>query len=278
VRDWRPTFLTIHHYEAPMRRSNRHPRSISFIHSTAQWIGHIRWIVWGFVLIASTGCATAPSVYGARARFSPAFQGYVMAKSTGSDDPDPRETVLLLRDPLTGTKLRCQKDVVAWRELYEDLAEDNVQDSNAEVTATVTTVSIFAPLLVVHPLGGAVLAEAMMTGDSLYADLRSDNAKELLAHGVVLYRRKRYLQASTVIERALAKDVAVGTLDKAYYYLGLAYREQGNATRARLALSMFVDRAAVRDVDAYRRAQAALVALGAHRSTCESTDSVPLAW
>jgi tetratricopeptide (TPR) repeat protein len=262
-----------------MRRSNPYAYLWCFTCVLRPWIDNLGFALLGLGLsLASVGCATAPSVYGNRARFSPAFQGYVMAKSNGSDDPDTRETVLLLRDPLTGTKLRCQKDVVAWRELYEDLADDQVQDRNAAVAATVTTVSLFAPLLAVHPMGGLILAEAMMTGDSLYADLRSDTPKHLLARAIKLYRRKRYLQASTMIERALAKDVSVGTLDKAYYYLGFAYRQQGNVARARLALSMFIDRAAIRDVDAYREAEAALGALGVHRAPCASTDSVELAW
>ena len=49
-----------------------------------------RWLALTLPLFLSAiaGCASAPTVYGERARFSPAFQGYVMARNNGSDDPD----------------------------------------------------------------------------------------------------------------------------------------------------------------------------------------------
>src|SRR6185295_15782347 len=104
------------------------------------------------VLLITTGCGTAPAVFGTRARFSPAFRGYVMAAENGSDDPGARDKVLVLRDPLTGKKLRCREDVVEWRELHEDLAVDRVRDDNAAVAVAVTTGTVFAPLLVVQPV------------------------------------------------------------------------------------------------------------------------------
>ena len=154
----------------------------------------------GLAALLSTGCATASSEFGTRARFSPAFQGYVMAADQGSDDPGAQEKVLVLRDPLTGNKLRCREEVVAWRELHEDLAEDRVRDDKA----------------------------------------------------------------------------ALAVLDKAYFYLGLSYYVVGRRDRARLALSMFVDRALVRDVEAYRTSEGVLRALGVPRAACASTEPVEL--
>lgn len=230
------------------------------------------------LLPLANACATAPSVYGTHARFSPAFQGYVMADEGGSDDPDVGATVLLLRDPLTGDKLRCYEDAVRWRELHEDLAVDAVHDDNVAVAVGVTTGVVFGPLLAIQPTGGLVLAEAMLTADTLVADFSSDDATELLAHGILLYNRKRYGQAVVFIERALAKDAAVGTGDKAYFYLGLAYQAQHKIQRAQLALTMFIERAGVRDVNAYRAAEAALNELGIEREPCVSTEPVELYW
>ena len=230
------------------------------------------------VALAATGCTTAPGVFGARARFSPAFHGYVMARENGSDDPGARDKILVLRDPLTGNKLRCREEVVAWRELHEDVAADRVRDDHAAVAAGVTAGILGGPFMVVQPLGALAMAETLLTTGMLYESLRSENATRLLARGIVLYRRKRYPQAAQVIERALAKDGAVGVLDKAYLYLGLSYQEQGNDDRARLALSLFLDRAAVRDVDAYRRAEAGLRALDAAPAACGSTEPVDLHW
>jgi hypothetical protein len=228
--------------------------------------------------LLTTGCATAPAKYGTRARFSPAFQGYVMAKDNGSDDPGASDWVLVLRDPLSGKKLRCREEVVAWRELHEDLAVDLVRDHNADTAALVATGAFYGPLLVVHPVGALVMAEALLAQAQLYDTLRSPNAKELLARGIVLFRRQRYPQAVNAIEHALAKDAAVGMLDKAFFYLGLAYLEGGNPERARLALSMFMDRAAVRDVDAYRAADGALATLAVARAPCGSTEPIELHW
>jgi tetratricopeptide (TPR) repeat protein len=228
--------------------------------------------------LALAGCATAPETFGSRARFSPAFQGYVMAPENGSDDPDNDDTVLLLRDPLSGKKLRCREDVVAWRELHEDLATDLVHDENTAVAVGVGTGAIFGPLLVVEPVGGLVLAEAMLTAGVLYDDLSSDDATELLGAGIALFGRKRYRQAAILIERALAKDPTIGIVDKAYLYLGLSYAELPNQPRARLALSMYVNRAGVRDVDSYRLAESVLKDLGVVRGPCDSAEPVNLHW
>jgi len=229
-------------------------------------------------LAAIAGCASAPTVYGDRARFSPAFQGYVMARNNGSDDPGTDDVVLLLRDPVAGNKLRCREDVVEWRELYEDVAADRVHDDHAAIAAAVTSGAFFAPMLAVAPVGGLVLAEAMYTGELLYDAFRSANATELLAAAVVFHQRKRYPRTSLLIERALAKDSSIGTANSAYLYLGLSYFEQGQGDRARAALNAFVERAAVRDVDGYRKAEATLKTLGVTRKPCVSVEPVELHW
>ncbi len=235
----------------------------------------------GISLIALTGglgCATAPGTFGTSARFSPAFQGYVMATHDGSDDPPQGETVLLLRDPLTGSKIRCEEDAAHWRELHEDVATDHIEDENAATAVIVTTSAIFGPLVAMHPVGALLLAESMITADMMLNELSSDDAPELLAQGIILQRRKRWSQSAAVIERALAKDAAVGMLDKAYFYLGVAYRELGRTERAKLAFELFIERSAVRDVEAYREAERSLVELGALFTPCERAESVPLHW
>lgn len=229
-------------------------------------------------LSATLGCASAPAVYGERARFSPAFRGYVMAANGGSDDPAEDETVLLLRDPVTGNKLRCREDVLEWRELHEDLALDQMHDHRAAIAAGVTASVVFGPIVALQPLGGLGFMEAMSAADSLYGLLRTKSAPELVAAAVRLHERKRFPQSSLFIEHALAKDSSVGVLSKAYYYLGLSYAEQGKDERAEIALAAYVDRAAVRDVDSYREAEAALRSLGAAPRECASTGPVDLHW
>ncbi len=234
--------------------------------------------VCALAITSGVGCATAPETFGTRARFSPAFGGYVMAPENGSDDPQLGDSVLLLRDPLTGDKLRCREDVVEWREVHEDLATDSVHDENVAVAVGVSTGLVFGPLVAAEPVGALLMAEAMLTAGVLYDDFSSDNASELLAAGIVLYQRKRYIQAAMLIERALTKDASVGILDKAYLYLGLSYVELGRNERAKVALTMFVDKAAVRDVDAYREAAAVLKKLGVEERSCGSSEPVQLYW
>lgn len=229
-------------------------------------------------LFMNAGCASAPAVYGERARFSPAFQGYVMAANDGSDDPGKDDTVLLLRDPVSGDKLRCREHVLEWRELHEDLARDEMHDHRAAIAVGVTSSVIFGPLAALQPLGSVAVLEGAWATHAFYELLRSESAPELVAAGARLYDRKRYPQSSLCIEHALAKDSSVGVGSKALYFLGLSYMEQGKRGRAAKALTAFLDRAAVRDVDGYREAEAALKALGAPREACASTEPVELHW
>ncbi len=135
----------------------------------------------------ATGCATAPKMFGDRARYSPAFEGYVIAKTDGSDDPAKDARVLLLRDPVTGNKLRCREDVVEWRELYEDVATDRATDSNAAVAAGITGGALLGPLVVVEPIGSLAMVSALSLTDDLYQSLRSASGKELLGKGIALF-------------------------------------------------------------------------------------------
>ena len=230
-------------------------------------------------LCAAAGCASAPNVYGPSARYSPAMHGYVMAQNDGSDDPSVDATVLLLRDPWTGDKLSCREDVIEWRELYEDVAVDLVDDENAKTATAITMSAVFAPIVAMDPVGALVLAESLLSADGMYDSLRSDTATELLASGIALSRRKRYARSTELIERALAKDPAVGIVDKAYLSLGLGYRELGRDDRAALALTLFLKRSGVRDVDAYREAERALSEMGRVASPrCDSMEPVELHW
>lgn len=230
------------------------------------------------LLACVTGCAHPKAVYGERARFSPAYRGYVMATNDGSDDPGKDDTVLLLRDPLTGNKLRCRDEVLTWRELHEDVAQENLRDSRAGIGAGVTAGVVFGPVAALQPLGALTVYAALSSAGGLYNLLRTKDAPELLAAAIALYERERYAQSSLVMEHALARDGQLGVASKALYYLGLAYAEQGKKARATVALTTFVDRAAIRDVDAYRKAETTLRSFGVARRPCASDAPVDLHW
>lgn len=228
--------------------------------------------------LSLAACASAPDTFGTRARFSPAFQGYVMAPDNGSDDPAVDDPVLLLRDPMTGDKIRCKDQVAAFRELHEDLAADAVHDDNVAMGVGITTGAVFAPMVVMAPVGALVLTEAMLTSGTLYDAFDSDTGPELFGMGIELFRRERFLQAASAIEHALAKDPSLGTNDKAFLYLGLSYAKVGKKERAARALAMYIDRAGVRDIDSYRTAAEKLVELGVEREKCASIGPVNLRW
>jgi tetratricopeptide (TPR) repeat protein len=229
------------------------------------------------LLGAASGCATPLAELGDHAYFSPAFRGYVMARHDGSDDPASDEPVLLLRDPLTGSKLRCREEVERWRELHEDLAVDRIRDERAGIAAGTTAGVIFGPLAALQPLGAVSVYQALLVGSAMYQGLSSDDAYELLEQGFALHRRKRHAQAAARFERALAKDPAIGVLSKAYFFLGIAYLEQKKHDDARLALLLFQDRAAVRDVVAFRKAEARLAELGLPTEIC-AREPVKIHW
>ena len=235
-----------------------------------------------FVLVLAAwlvaGCATPRKRFGNEARFSPAFRGYVLAQENGSDDPAPDAAVLVLREPLGGNKLRCREHVLEWREVNEDMASDQTKDRNASIVARVTAGLVFAPLIAMQPVGSLATVQSARSAHGLFDHFASDDAGELLQKGRTLFRRKRYGHASVLLERALAKDGAVGVFDKAYFYLGMSYAKQKRDERARLALSLFVDRAGVRDVKAYRAAEDKLAELGVEHDQCKSRGPVRVFW
>jgi tetratricopeptide (TPR) repeat protein len=231
----------------------------------------------GLFALWACGCATPRESYGRHARYSPAFRGYVMAPESGSDDPSVGDTVVVLRNPLTDGKLRCREEVDEWRAINEDYAADLLHDEHAAIASGVTAVSIFAPLMVLQPLGSLGVAASASTDGLIYEGLKTDDAYTLLTRGVELYRRARYAQAASELERALSKSSAIGVYSKAYYFLGHAYAKLGKADRARLTLGLFVERSVVRDVNAYRKAEATLADLGLWYAPC-SRRPVKIHW
>src|SRR5262249_32738868 len=154
-------------------------------------------------------------------------QGYVMASNDGSDDPGKEDTVLILRDPLTGKKLQCKEEVEEWRELHEDVAVDRIHDHRAGIAAGVISAVIVSPVAAAEPLGALAALGGISTANSLFEIMRTESPAKLLATAIVLYDRKRYPQASLMLEHALAKGGYMGTHSKALYYLGLSYNEEG---------------------------------------------------
>jgi hypothetical protein len=226
----------------------------------------------------TAGCATTTEAFGERARYSPAFRGYVLGPYDGSHDPPAGETVLLLRDPLTGDKIGCAEQVHAVRELFEDVATDYLHDERVGIGVGVSMGIAMGPLAALQPLGVSGLLLGMMATNTLYEGLASPDAAALLAEGLALQARKRHAQAERQFVSALARDSVIGIIDKTYLHLGRAYLAQKKHEEARLALSLFVVRAGVRDAEAYDDAEALLAKLGVELEACESRAPIPLHW
>ena len=103
-------------------------------------------------------------------------------------------------------------------------------------------------------------------------------ADEIYEEALEDFARKRYDDAARKLELAITKDSELGRYTLAFHYLGIAYAQTGKHDRARAALRAFVERALVRDANAYRKSERWLRYLGAPLDSCRSTASVPLSW
>ena len=234
-----------------------------------------------FILVVAAfalGCATSAEAFGERARYSPAFRGYVLGPYDGSHDPPAGETAILLRDPLTGDKLVCAEQIHAVREIFEDVATERLHDDRVAIGVGVGVGVAMGPIAALQPLGATSLMLAMLGAETLYDGLASDDAEELLERAIALSERERHAQAERLFVHALARDPIIGIVDKAYLHLGKSLLAQGKRDDARLALSLFVVRAGVRDAEAYDEAESLLAELGVELEPCNSRDPVPLHW
>ena len=230
------------------------------------------------ILLVATGCASHAEAFGERARYAPAYRGYVMAPHDGSNDPAVGAAVVVLRDPLTGDKLVCAEQVEAVREIYEDVAAEQLHDERVGLGVGIGMGIVTGGIAGLQPIGAGAVVLGLLTTELLYDGIASDDAEELLEEGVALLERKRYQQAERHFVHALVRDPLIGVFDQAYYHLGRAYVGQGKDEQARLALSLFVLRANVRDVEAYEDAEAQLRKLGVEPETCASRAPVALHW
>ena len=228
--------------------------------------------------LTATGCATTAEAFGEKARYSPAFRGYVLGPHDGSHDPPAGASVLLLRDPLTGDKIACADQVDGVRELFEDLAADQLHDDEVAIGVGVGMGIALAPLAVVQPLGAAGMFYGGWATQSLYEGLASDDAEELVAQAIALAERRRHAQAEWLFLHALSRDPLVGITDKTLLHLGRAYLAQAKHDEARAALTLFVTRAGVRDVEAYEEAEALLRELSVGPEACSSREPIDLHW
>jgi hypothetical protein len=224
-------------------------------------------------LVACPACAPA-SVFGAEARYSPEFRGYV---SNGVI------RVNLLVDPTDRTKIRCREALDPFLDPALRGAAARVHRLNLGFAVAVPTTIGLLPL--VAPGGLLVFAgeTAQSPSELLYLAVSAPSAKSLYDEGKRAYDASAWSTAEQLFERSLIRMHADGgvpqSVGRAYYYLGLLYGREGRPRDAARAFAAFVERAMVRGEAWYAEAERHLETLApgtlAH---CRSQAPVQLDW
>ena len=241
----------------------------------------------GALLAASSGC-TPTARWGDEARYAPDVRGYVIARpgpprlvatpvQLGEADVTRR---ILLRDPITGEKLRCREQLDPYLVPITREAATVLHDERAALTVTL-------PVAMAMPTTWAGTIFSIYVGAPLMAPVEglrqlmsSPSAGALYARGKRAFDQQRFADAESLLERALAKGRdRPGDAQRAAYLLGILYAQDGRSGDASRALRAFVARADVRAEAAYEDAEKRLAALEpAALTSCRSQAPLAFAW
>jgi tetratricopeptide (TPR) repeat protein len=235
------------------------------------------------VAVWMVACAPATR-FGDKARYAPEYRGYIVG------DPDHGNPLIgevaLLRDPITGRKLRCREEVVARLPRAAESLARYAREDNATAESALGLYPLFGTGVVLVLLGNglALTAElpAQVSASRSSTNLVRDAVKEM--------DRRDYAAAALLLERALARDERPhGAFDTsstdfsrtrspALHHLGLSYAALGRSRQAIVALDEFVETSSRRDEKAYALSERWLSALGRKPKTCASQEDVPIRW
>jgi hypothetical protein len=231
------------------------------------------------LLASSTGCTPA-GTFGTEARYAPDVRGYVVARSPASS------ARLLLKNPVTARKMRCREELDPYLVPITREAATRMHDQKVALTTTLP-----ATLLLMLPVAGAGsvfdMAGAVVQGppEGLSWLMGSPGRETLYRRGKRALDEERFTEAERLFERALARPF--GPFDsrgsaetqRSTYFLGLLYERHGRPGDAARAYRQFVERAEVRDEEAYEHAERRLSALDpAALAPCRSQEPVTFAW
>jgi hypothetical protein len=226
-------------------------------------------------LAGALGCASTSTRYAEQAVYEPSVRGYVLTPPEGPDPDAEDGRRFLLGDPLTLAKLRCREELEPWVALHRGLREDSIHDENVAVGSLAGLFPFAATGSVVVILGIIVASPTFIP----MAAASSDGGWELYERGLEHFSQKRYPEAASDLERAVAKsDEHVAVRSPAAYYLGVAYAQTGRPDQAKHAFEAFVERSTYADAALYDSAEAWLSYYGAAPKPCASTEPVRMEW
>ena len=231
----------------------------------------MRWLLIFMLVVVGTGCS-AQARYGNEIRYAPSYRSYVLAAPEATDDPDPDDGGIVLRDPITKRKLRCRQDLERWLEPYRQKTLDDVHDEHW----TIASIIIMAPATTVAALATDAFELSFGVAMLPYGLARSEDGLSIYERGVEAFAREDWETAARLMDLAMVKDAfGVGL---ASYYAGIAYANMGRTEHARVALTAFVERSLVQEVTAYRNAERWLDYLDSPIPECRSQEPVAVVW
>lgn len=218
-----------------------------------------------------TACAPlARERYGA-ARYAPERRSYVVG--SGAD-------TVLLRDPLTDTKIRCRERLVEVAPALASAAEERLRDRHHDAVSRAALLPLSAPGYALAYAGMGLVAVSILPGMAAGPPTR----RALYEQAGKAFTARRYADAAALYEQALSRrsaaldDTSPRLYDTIIYYLAASLEQTGEHDRARDAYRAFVDRGTEENEEAYRYAEAALIRLRAPVPACASQEPLEMPW
>ena len=233
------------------------------------------------LLLAVTGlllsaCApTAAERFGDVARYAPGRAGYVMGDG---------DAAVLLRDPVTGEKIRCREEVERLAPALAGVLEDEARDRHARAVAPVA-----AGPFTVAGRAALMLADGLLYPASQVDELvASPQPRQVYTRARAAFLAGRFAEARELFLLLLVEkghgDAQIDDLPPAFvehslYYVAVCDEALHRDDEARAALHRFLTMSSTEDEVRYRDAEARLGRLGgAPVSRCASRAALTFAW
>jgi hypothetical protein len=224
-------------------------------------------------LLLAACAPTAHERFGDVARYAPGYAAYVMG---GGGDP------VILRDPVTGEKIRCREDLERVAPALAGALADEARDRRARAVAP----------MALGPLTAAGRA-ALMIGEGLWYPateidelVASPQPRQVYTAARAAFLSGRFGEARErflvlVVDRgrgdAGVDDLPRALVEQSLYYLALCDEQLHLEDEARAAFHRFLSTSSVEDEARYRDAEARLARLGVE-TRCGSRADLAFAW
>lgn len=222
--------------------------------------------------LAALGC-TPQERFGKEAFYSPAHRGYVLARESYRHRPLPGTEVVVLTDPLTGTKIKCREGLEPYLEPIVHSTSEQVSRENTTLVSAI----VLAPVVGVG-VDFAIAGLSVASLAQLPEMLRFTSPDSHVEMGLSNLKEKEFADARWHFESALMLAPSLAMRRDLFYQLALAYEGVGDKDLSEKALIAFVDRSHAREEKKYEDAEARLAEAGRTTTPCESQAPVSLSW